>query len=290
MLRRAGDTRVRNDAGDFYGRDYWFNHQTQKLGCPDIVSRSRSDLSERCVHWLRSLLEFKLPPAKALEVGCAHGGFVAMLRQAGFGATGLELSPSIVRFARQTFDVPVLTGPVEDQAITPASLDAVVLMDVMEHLPDPLQTLRHCLDLLKPDGVLFIQTPEYPAGRGLGDLRATAHKYPMMLDPDEHLFLFSKASTAKLFGQLDAPHLEFVPAIFGFYDMSFAVSRQPIQRTTASEREAALGATINGRFMQAMLDLDERRLSLLRKYRKLRAEAPPAPLSAERSYEHLVPA
>jgi 2-polyprenyl-3-methyl-5-hydroxy-6-metoxy-1,4-benzoquinol methylase len=270
-LRSTVDTRVHDDTADFYGRDYWFDHQTQKLGCPDIVSRSRSDLSERCVHWLRSLLQFKLPPARVLEVGCAHGGFVAMLRQAGFDATGLELSPSIVQYARESFDVPVLTGPIEDQSLASGSLDVVVMMDVMEHLPDPLKTLNRCLDLLKPDGVLFIQTPAYPERQSLAALNAYGHKFPMMLDPAEHLFLFSLSSAAELFRRLDAPHIEFIPAIFDFYDMAFAVSRRAIVRTTPAEREAALAATVSGRFMQAMLDLDERRLELLGKYRELRA-------------------
>jgi 2-polyprenyl-3-methyl-5-hydroxy-6-metoxy-1,4-benzoquinol methylase len=264
------DTRVRNDAADFYGRDYWFNHQTQNLGCPDIVARSRADLSERCVHWLRSLLQFKLPPAKVLEVGCGHGGFVAMLRQAGFDATGLELSPSIVKFATDTFGVPVLTGPIEDQTIPAGSLDAVVMMDVMEHLPDPERTLRRCLDLLKPDGVLLIQTPAYPERRSLEDLNRSGHKFPMMLDPDEHLFLFSRSSATALLRQVGAGEVGEIPAIFGFYDMSLAASPGPLPRTTVAERDAALAATVPGRFLQAMLDADDRRLALLEKYRALR--------------------
>jgi 2-polyprenyl-3-methyl-5-hydroxy-6-metoxy-1,4-benzoquinol methylase len=265
---RQADPRVTDERGDLYGRDYWFDHQTRELNCPDIITRSRTDLSDRCIHWLRTLLQFKLPPAKVLEIGCAHGGFVAMLRQAGFDATGLELSPSIVKFATRAFDVPVLTGPIEDQSIANGSYDAIVMMDVMEHLPEPLVTFRRCLDLLKPDGVLLIQTPGYPESSTLAELRATDHKFPMMLDPNEHLFLFSQTSARKLFRQLDAGHVEFVPAVFDFYDMSCVTSRQPIARMTPAQRDAALTATIDGRFMQAMLDLDDRRLNLLRLYRK----------------------
>jgi 2-polyprenyl-3-methyl-5-hydroxy-6-metoxy-1,4-benzoquinol methylase len=270
------DTRVRNDAADFYGRDYWFGHQTDRLGCPDIVSRSRSDLADRCPHWLRSLLAFKLPPAKVLEVGCGHGGFVAMLRQAGYDATGLELSPAIVRFAGETFGVPVLTGPVEDQpTLTPGAFDAVVMLDVMEHLPDPAATLGRCLDLLKPDGVLLVQTPGYPEGRSLADLEAAGHKFPMMLDPAEHLYLFSRSAAARLLAGLGGSHVEFVPAVFGFYDMAFAVGRRPAAKPTEAEQVAALAATTGGRFLQALLDLDDRRLALLEKYRGLRDAARP---------------
>jgi 2-polyprenyl-3-methyl-5-hydroxy-6-metoxy-1,4-benzoquinol methylase len=267
---QAFDPRVGDDSKDLYGKDYWFAHQTADLGCPDIISRSRSDLAERCVHWLRSLLEFQLPPAKILEIGCAHGGFVAMLRQAGFDATGLELSPSIVRLARETFGAPILLGPIEDQPIEPNSLDAIVIMDVLEHLPDPQSTLAHCVQLLKRDGILLAQTPAYPPGTSLQQLQDEKHKFPLMLDPTEHLFLFSKPAVRELFRRLGAGHLEFIPAIFGFYDMSFIVSRRPLTWTDPAQRTAALCRTVEGRFIQALLDLDDRRLNLLAKYRALR--------------------
>jgi 2-polyprenyl-3-methyl-5-hydroxy-6-metoxy-1,4-benzoquinol methylase len=271
--RKQADPRVTDEHADLYGRDYWFSHQTSDLQCPDILSRSRSDLAERCVHWLRSLLQFKLPPAKVLEIGCAHGGFVAMLRQAGFDAQGLELSPSIVKLAQKTFDVPVLAGPIEDQKIAAGSLDAIVIMDVMEHLPQPLTTLGRCVELLKPDGVLLVQTPAYPERKKLTQLRAMGHQFPQMLDPNEHLFLFSKTSAALVFERLDAAFIEFVPAIFDFYDVSFVASRSPLVQTTPQQRSNALCATLGGRFMQAMLDLDERRLNLLDRYRQLGPQA-----------------
>jgi 2-polyprenyl-3-methyl-5-hydroxy-6-metoxy-1,4-benzoquinol methylase len=265
------DPRVKNDSADYYGRDYWFGHQTKDLGCPDLVSRTRDDLGERCVHWLRSLLQFKVPPARVLEIGCAHGGFVAMLRQAGFDATGLELSPAIVEYATKTFGVPVLAGPIEDQNIPKASLDAIVMMDVMEHLPNPLQTLGCCLDLLKPGGILLIQTPAYPEHKSLAQLNEEQHQFPKMLDRNEHLFLFSQTSAKEIFRRLDASHIEFIPAIFGFYDMSFVASRQPLVHIPIERRDAALAASVNSRFIQAMLDLDDRRLNLLKLYRELRA-------------------
>jgi 2-polyprenyl-3-methyl-5-hydroxy-6-metoxy-1,4-benzoquinol methylase len=263
------DPRVSDESKDLYGKEYWFSHQTSDLACPDIISRGRSDLSERCVHWLKSLLEFKLPPAKVLEIGCAHGGFVAMLRQAGYDASGLELSPSIVRLASDTFRVPVLTGPIEDQSIPPKSLDAIIMMDVLEHLPDPLATLGRCMELLKPDGIFLAQTPAYPEGMTLGQLGDQNHKFPLMLDKNEHLFLFSRSAATELIRKLEIPHIEFIPAVFGFYDMSFVVSHEPLHRNDADEQSAALSRTVSGRFIQAMLDLDDRRLSLLAKYREI---------------------
>ena len=262
--------RVRDEQSDLYGRDYWFSHQTADLNCPDLIKRSRTDLADRAIHWLRSLLGFKLPPAKVLEIGCAHGGFVAMLNQAGYQASGLELSPWIVKFAAETFGIDVLTGPIEDQSLPEESLDAIIIMDVMEHLPDPTQTLERCARLLRPDGILLMQTPEYPVRQSLKELQTSGHQFPQMLDPGEHLFLFSRNSATEIFRRLGLNHIQFIPAIFGFYDMSFIVSRQAIETTPPSGREAALTRSNSGRMLQALLDSDSRRLELLEKYRTLR--------------------
>ena len=91
---KPGDPRM-DDSGALYGKDYWLKHQQESYGLGDIQARSRTDLPERNLFWLNQLLKVKLPPGNALEIGCAHGGFAYLMQQAGFNATGLELSPSI---------------------------------------------------------------------------------------------------------------------------------------------------------------------------------------------------
>jgi hypothetical protein len=66
------------------------------------------------------------------------------------------------------------------------------------------------------------------------------------------------------------PHIEFVSAIFGFYDMSLVASPGRLRRHDLGEQSVALCRTVEGRFIQALLDLDDRRLNLLGKYRALR--------------------
>ena len=128
---------VRDDETDFYGKKYWLEHQQDAFGYTDIHARARNDLTERNLHWLKTLLKYRLPPAKVLELGCSHGSFVALLRQAGYDAAGVEMSPWVVEFGQKTFGVPISVGPVETLDIAPGSLDVIALMDVLEHLPDP---------------------------------------------------------------------------------------------------------------------------------------------------------
>ncbi len=257
---------VVDDSVEFYGREYWFSHQEGELGCPNILVRTRIDLPDRCLHWLRTALRYKLPPSRVLELGSGPGGFVAMLQWAGFDASGLELSPWVVQFVRDTFQVPMLLGPVEDQRIEPGSLDVIALMDVLEHLPDPESTMRHCVRLLKPDGILLIQTPCYPEGRGHEDMVAEGDRFLEMLKPTDHLHLFSHQSIRDLFSRIGAEHVLFEPAVFAEYDMFAVVSRVPPMTRDAAEIDAALSARPTGRMIQVLLDLDMDRTALRHRY------------------------
>lgn len=248
----SGQATVENDESDFYGKEYWFSHQTESYGFPDIVQRSRQDLPERCLHWLQTLLTYKLPHAKVLELGSAHGGFVALMQWAGFEATGLELSPWIVDFAQKTFNIPMLQGTVEQQPIQPQSLDAIVLYDVLEHLPDPVTTMRHCVSLLKPDGIMIVQMPNYEEGSHYADLVAENSPFLQMLTAVEHLHLFSHRSAQQFFQQLgysvrfEAP---FFPC-----DMFLIASQQPLNPHSPEAISETLLATPSGRLIQALLD------------------------------------
>lgn len=253
---------VTDDAHDFYGYKYWVSHQTQELGNPDIFSRARTDLTDRCLHWLRMILKYRPPPAQVLELGCAHGGFVYLLNKTGYDATGLELSPSVVQFAQQTFSVPVLCGPLEKQQLPANSIDVIVLMDVIEHLPDPVATMRQALSLLKPDGIMIAQCPCYPEGVSHSEMVANDAPFLVLLIADEHLHLFSKSSIRKLFEHIGAGYLEFEPAIFSHYDMFFVVGRQPLYSYFDAETEKKMLDGNCSRLILAMLDMDAQKRTL----------------------------
>jgi 2-polyprenyl-3-methyl-5-hydroxy-6-metoxy-1,4-benzoquinol methylase len=271
--RDSASYQVHNDETDFYGKNYWLGHQREELNLPDIRERARRDLADRCLHWLHTLLRHRLPPARVLEVGCAHGGFVGLLRWAGFEATGLELSPWIVDFARQTFDVPMLVGRVEEQPLPPASFDVLVLNDVLEHLPDPVGTLRRCVDLLRPEGLLLIQTPCFPDGGDYAEMVASGIRFLSMMEDmgDEHLYLFSQRSVRRLLEGLGCSALQFEPAVFE-YDQFLVASRQPSARRSDEQIAAALTTTVPGRLALALLDKDREKQRVVEHWQAAEAD------------------
>lgn len=256
---------VKDDETDFYGKQYWLAHQTADLGFSDIQGRVRRDLAERNVYWLQTLLKYCTPPANTLEVGCAHGSFVALMQQAGYRTSGVEMSPWVVAFGEKTFDIKVELGPIENLDIPAGELDAIILMDVLEHLPDPTKTLARCLELLKPDGLLLLQTPQFVPNLSYDQLIASKDRFLEMLIPEEHIYLFSRRSVTDFFHRLGAPHIKFEPAIFDHYDMSLIASRAPLRVHPIADIEDALLDSPGGRIVLAMLDLRERELGLATK-------------------------
>lgn len=265
-IKKSPGENAHGEEKDLYGQRYWFAHQTEDLNQPDILARSRLDLTERCLHWLGTTLKYKLPPGATLELGCAHGAFVALLQWVGFHATGLEMDPWIVEFGRKTFQVPILLGPIEKQSLTPRSLDVIFLLDVLEHLPDPEGTLRRCLSLLREGGIFILQTPCFPEAMTHEDLKTHQHRFLGMMIPDEHLYLFSRPSLGELFRRLGMAHLQFEPAIFAHYDMFLCAGQTAFSTHSPEEVAQVLSASVRGRMVLALLDMHQNLKRLTERY------------------------
>jgi SAM-dependent methyltransferase len=258
--------RVEDEERDFYGRRYWFEYQERELGTPDIIVRARSDLPDRCVYWLRTILRYRLPPGRVMDVGCGHGGFVMLLRRAGFEAFGLELSPWVVDFAQKTFCVPVTRGLLEEQPLGPGSIDILTMMDVLEHLAEPVVTLSSAFEALGDDGILMLQTPAVPPDLSWEAMVAADHPFLPLMRERGHLYLFRDTGIRRLLAQLGIHNVVFEPAYFSAYDMFVIASRRPLARPTPSTMVEALQATPDSRLMLAILDLDDRLNDLQARY------------------------
>jgi SAM-dependent methyltransferase len=245
--------RVHDEQSDLYGANYFFE-RARAQSFPDLAERAHQDLSERCVHWLKALLAHRPPPAATLEMGCASGAFVGLLAAAGYAASGQDLSPAVTALAHEAFGVPVLTGTIEDQGLEAGSIDVLILMDVVEHLRDPVATLSAALRALRDDGVVLIQMPCFDPALTYAQLRSANHAFLALLQPDEHLYLFSRASATQMLRGLGLGYVQFVPAFFDMYDLFLVASRRPMASVSQDEWRAALRRTRDGRIVEALID------------------------------------
>ncbi len=95
-----------------------------------------------------------------LDLGCASGGLLALLRPQASRLAGLELSQTAAKAASQVADL-VVRGALEDPDLPfeAGSYDLVVLADVLEHLADPLAALRRASGWAKPGGAILVSVP-----------------------------------------------------------------------------------------------------------------------------------
>ncbi len=97
-------------------------------------------------------------PPRALELGCATGGYLAKLVAIGWDVVGVEPGKIASEKAREC-GFNVHTGVLDDVSLPAASFDCAAAWMVVEHVVDPVTTLRQLHDLLKPGGQLLISVP-----------------------------------------------------------------------------------------------------------------------------------
>ncbi len=95
--------------------------------------------------------------ARLLDIGCSSGALLRSARTHGFDAEGVEPAAQAAEFA-QSAGLKVFHGYLEEARFPASSFDAVTLMEVIEHLPDPSALLREVWRILKPNGVLVVGT------------------------------------------------------------------------------------------------------------------------------------
>lgn len=97
---------------------------------------------------------------RMLDVGCASGGLLALLRPRATHLAGLELSATAAHGAAQVADH-VVHGALQDPDLPfePDSFDLVVLADVLEHLADPAAGLARAASWCRPGGAVLVSVP-----------------------------------------------------------------------------------------------------------------------------------
>lgn len=126
---------------------------------------------------------------RALDIGCGSGAFLNILKLNGWLVAGVDLSEDAAISAKDSFDIDVFVGSLEDAAFDRESFDYVHMSHSIEHLPNPIRTLETINSLLKPGGKLYIETPNIKS-RNFERMK----QYWMPLETPRHLFLFSPES------------------------------------------------------------------------------------------------
>lgn len=136
--------------------------------------------------------------SRILDVGCGSGEFLSALGHAGFDVLGVEPDPVFASFAAGQTGTRVIAAPYSEEQIAVETLDALTLIQVLEHLEDPLAILRTAHGHLKVGGLLVIDVPSFNNPRILA-YRATGIKRLVRRDfIPAHCYYYTRTTLCRL--------------------------------------------------------------------------------------------
>jgi SAM-dependent methyltransferase len=171
---------------DFYQKGVPITASTYEKNYHEHYARRREEkmkVSFARLQIIRRLL--KNEKCKILDIGCSVGYVVEVAKNIGWDASGVDLDDEVIKFCTDRgLDCTVFDGfnlPFPDN-----SFDCVTAWHVIEHVEDAEKTLREWLRVLRPGGLLVIETPNAACRR----VRKRGLRYKNFW-PAEHLYSFS---------------------------------------------------------------------------------------------------
>ena len=219
------------DPTSYYGKDYfsggYFDGYADYIGAEPVLRREFA----RVVAFLRQ----HCAGGRLLEIGCAYGFFLQEARTHFFDVVGIELVEDAAAYCRCS-GLHVLDGaPDEDKFRRLGTMDAIVLLDVIEHLPEPRQTIELCSRHLSPGGALLLTTGDF----GSLHARIIGANWRLMTPP-QHLWFFTRESMKRLskgagleFVSCDHPW-KIVPLSLILFQLARILGMQPTRRPQTS--------------------------------------------------------
>lgn len=124
---------------------------------------------------------------RVLDIGCGGGLFLKKARELGAEVMGLELNDERAQYCISKHQLEIVKRPIESEYWEQheGSFDAVTLWDVIEHVNYPKETIQASARLLKPGGVLLLDTPARDAFYhrfGEFGYRLSAGRFPTFLN------------------------------------------------------------------------------------------------------------
>lgn len=161
---------------------------------------------------LKKLQRYQKKGKLMLDVGCSTGFFLDEAKKNGWQVQGVELSLWAAKIAREKFNIEVSNTTLKQAKFSANSFDMIVLHDTIEHVLNPREMLVEIRRILKPDGVVYINTPD------IQSLVSRVLKAKWWGINRHHLFYFSKKTLNRL---LEASGFKSIR--WGLYARSFTL-------------------------------------------------------------------
>jgi SAM-dependent methyltransferase len=171
-----------------YEQDYFFGMEYS-----DYLA-DRPALEKNFRQRIRFLKSHLGPNSRVVEVGCAYGYFLNLIKNKSEWHKGYDVSAEGVKYAVTELGVNAVTDDfTKDRTIPKGSVDLICMWDVMEHFGEPHKNVQKAAQLLKKGGKLCFTT---------GNIGAFVPKKRRenwrMVHPPTHIYYFNVSNAKKL--------------------------------------------------------------------------------------------
>src|SRR6266436_3338737 len=159
-----------------------------------------------------------------------------------FDVSGIELAEDAAEYCRRS-GLNVFTGQADETLLGRlGTTDVMVLLDVIEHLPSPRDTIALLVNHLDPGGIIVITTGDFGS---LYSKVAGAHW--RLMTPPQHLWFFSQASMQAMATSLglEVEHLDHPWKVVPLSLISFQLTRMSGLRPKRIAISNQLGLPVN---------------------------------------------
>ncbi|HUL66091.1 MAG TPA: bifunctional 2-polyprenyl-6-hydroxyphenol methylase/3-demethylubiquinol 3-O-methyltransferase UbiG [Burkholderiaceae bacterium] len=188
-----------------------FGELAQRWWDPSGAMRPLHEMNPMRLAWIDG--QAGLAGKRVVDVGCGGGILTESMARSGATVLGIDLSPKPLRVAElHALETGARVDYREVSAETlaaeqPESFDVVTCMEMLEHVPDPAQTVAACASLVRPGGWVFVSTLNRNAKSFLlaivgaeyvlGLLPKGTHEYEKFIKPSE-LAAYARAAGLEL--------------------------------------------------------------------------------------------
>lgn len=181
---------TREELKKYYPSDYHAYKPLSSVDSPFKRLDRYYGIDKRCRAVAKRLKRRK---GRILDIGCATGEFLHFMRRYGnWELYGVEPDVEAAEYARNVLGLDVFTGTLLEVRYPDAFFDAVTMWNVLEHLHQPLLTLKEVARIIKPLGLLVISIPNPDSieARIFG-------RYWAGFDAPRHLFIYHLSTLKK---------------------------------------------------------------------------------------------